>query len=151
MPIVDQLRAEFWFYQQYVKKDNEIRNLSKKVIVDRAVLGLFCYSNMLGERSEVSARIMLRARQRQWVPGLYVFLTARPEILRERLISRQDSGAITHEDWENGMSDFIRTLHRSAEDVARESNSPLIDTSNKSPEEVLQEVKKLYDNFCITS
>lgn len=151
MPIVDQLRAEFWFYQQYVKKDKEIRKMSKKVIVDRAVLGLFCYSNMLGEQSEVSARVMLRARQRQWVPGLYVFLTARPEVLRQRLVSRQDSGAITHQDWDNGVSNFIHTLYLSTEEVARKSNSPLIDTSDKSPEEIAQDVKKLYDQFCITS
>jgi hypothetical protein len=47
--------------------------------------------------------------------------------------------------------DYIRALHRSAEEVARESNSPLVDTSDKSPEQVLQEVKKLYGKFCIAS
>lgn len=146
-PIVDQLRAEFWFYQQYVKKDKEIRNHSGIVIVDRGLLGLFAYSNLLSEQNEVSLRVMWKANQRQWVPGLYVFLTARPEVIKQRLLSRNDSAKIKAEDWENGLADFIHILHTSIDSVARQANIPLIDTSDKSPQEVASEVLNLYDDF----
>lgn len=51
----DHLRAQFWFYRQYVIKNEEIKQKSGKVIVDRGLMGLFAcklflYSNLLLER-----------------------------------------------------------------------------------------------------
>jgi len=148
--LVDQLRSQFWFYNQYRKKEEEIKRLSGRVIVDRGLLGLFCYSNLLGEENTVSSRVMWRALQQEWTPGLYIFLTARPEVLGERLVARKDSGNITREAWLNGMGNFIQALHRSVEDLVREAGVHLIDTSDKSPEMVAEEVKGLYEQYCAT-
>jgi len=147
-PIVDQLRAEFWFYNQYIKKDEEIRQYTGKVIVDRGLLGLFCYSNLLSDQNEVSLRIMRRASQRQWAPGLYIFLTARPEVIRERLLTRNDTARIREEDWINSVGSYIELLHKSVKNVASQAGVYLLDTSEKSPHEVMLEVKNLFNAYC---
>jgi len=143
-PILDQLRAEFWFYRQYIKKDEEIRRYSGKVIVDRGLLGLFCYSNLLSEQHEVSLRVMWRATHRQWIPGLYVFLTARPEVIKERLLTRNDSARIEEEDWVNGVGNYIELLYQSVEDIVSNAGVHILDTSDISPIEVMTEVKNLF-------
>ncbi len=145
MCIADQLRAEFWFYNQYLQKDRELRSITGEVIVDRGLLGVFPYSNLLGDQKEVSLRLMRRARQREWVPGTYIFLTAQPEIIKERMMNRQDAAHITEEYWNNGLSDFVNILLPSIEEVATYAQVPLIDTSYKTPQEVLYEVLEMYD------
>lgn len=148
LSMANQLRAEFWFYNQYVQKNNMIQKCSGNVIVDRGILGLFCYSNLLGKQREVSVRIMRRAMQKQWVPGNHVFLTARPEIIRERLLTRNDAARITEDDWDTHASGFINILQESVITVAQEAGVHLVDTSDKTPEEVQNEVKMLcYDFF----
>jgi len=148
MSLADQLRAEFWFYQQYRAKDTEIRQHSGKLVVDRGLLGLFCYSNLLGEKNEVSSRILWRATQRSWVQGLYVFLTASPEVVKQRLLTRKDQATIIEEDWSRGLSDFIEILHRSVENLSQAAGIHLIDTSEKTTDQVLVEVSTLYTEYC---
>ena len=146
----DHLRAQFWFYRQYVMKNEEIKQKSGKVIVDRGLMGLFAYSNLVGENREVSCRVILNAMQKVWVPGLYVFLTATPEVVKERLIKRQDSAHIEESDWDKGLGAFIIKLHQSIEEVAKFGGITLIDTSDKSPEQVKSQVMELFDAYLAT-
>lgn len=144
--LLDQLRAEYWFYFQYVEKDRQVSQLEGDVIVDRGILGLFPYSNLLGQDNLVSTRVMHSARQRLWTPGQHVFLIARPEVLLERLLTRQDRARITEKDWENGFAGFIEILSTQMKIVARQAGIPLIDTSEKTPQEVAEVVLELLQN-----
>src|SRR5260221_2262699 len=91
--LADQLRAELWFNSHYRNKAQTIQGASTPVIVDRGILGLFAYSNLLN--ATVSARVMRRAMQHSWDPGHYIFLTARPDVIRQRLLTRNDSAKIS--------------------------------------------------------
>lgn len=113
------MRAEYWFYQQYNRKNEQIKKKSGTVIIDRGLIGLFAYSNLLGGNREVSSRIMLTAMNKFWVPGLYIFLIARPEVIKQRLLSRRDSATIKEEDWDNGISIFIHILQESVIEIAK--------------------------------
>ncbi len=145
-PLVDLLRSQFWFYGQHLAKDKLIRQYTGKIIADRGILGLFCYSNLFGTDQAVTQKIIDRAMKYSWTPGLYVFLTADPAVIKARFLQRND-GTLTETEWDHGFGTYIHRLHQSVEAVAAAAGIPLLDTSNQSPQEVTTAIKQLYYEF----
>ena len=122
-----QIKATEWALEHHAFKNVEVEKLTGTVFVDRTGIDPLLY--LLATHGTIPAEIWQRFHQTSWVPGLHIFLTARPGVLKERYEKR---GGI----WNEIRQELITNLHTIVCTHAEKTNAPLIDTSDMSPEEV---------------
>lgn len=142
-PIDALAEAELWFYSQYERKDNEIRQLpaGRTTIVDRGILGLIPFADSWDESGRISQIIMDYARMHEWAQGHYILLIADMSVIRDRLMRRDKH--IDETRWSE-IEKVVGALRTNLIEIAQITGSTIIDTSNKTPAQVLDDVMGLY-------
>ncbi len=131
-----QMEAQLWVLNQHIQKNRLLKENGNFVVVDRFWIDPVIYSTLY--HRTVFHTIVEQAKQQDWQRGLGVFLFADPVVVKERLMQRME---LTESEWNKDWSNFITTLHKTILDFLVDSDFLSIDTSRKTPQEVVDIIK----------
>lgn len=138
-PLEQRISAQAWVLGQYEFKDDQARNFDGLTIIDRTWIDAVIYAKIYGQA--VFDAICQMAEQRDWLPGKYVVLYARVEVIKVRL---QGKFGLSETDWTESWQPYIVQLLDSVLSLARRYQLLTIDTSDIDPQTVCRAVQEVW-------
>lgn len=119
------LKAQKWAVEQYIRKDELIRNLDCEgiLIVERSPIDAVMYAKAFG--GKVASWTELEVSKRLWSPGIPILLTTNLELLEERWTQGR---GLSFEEWEYQWKPFSIALQKHYENLKRTFGIPSIQT-----------------------
>ncbi len=153
-------RGEIFFLQQLLKRNTKIsRYLSKKrnkiVIMDRTPICVLVYSKALEMAPKDYKLILDLFKSIDWIPEFIVYLTADPETIMKRIITRgrisfetNDQAEKQRKKWHERDKDYLlKVLNYYNEFLLSNSrknkNLTIIQTDNLSPKNTADKIGKI--------
>lgn len=136
-PIEQQISAQRWILSQYKAKAELTRQFSKEVFVvqDRGVIDSLVYSAVY--KPGVLGVVRADCEVFEWPSVFNIILIANDENVRNRMISREQfKEDFFIPSWEK----YVQELRNKYIQVSKELKAPVLNTSNKTTDEVLNEL-----------
>jgi len=141
-------RSELHFLQQLIRRNQNITNFDNKyngriIILDRTPLCVLIYSKSLNLKEKDFNLILDTYNSIQWKEDYIFYLTANPSTIMKRIIQRGSLEKI-RKDWNEEDKDYLLTiLSYYRHFLSAKEGVFMIDTDNITPDQVINEMKKL--------
>lgn len=145
----EHLAAQRWVVDQHVAKNDFVlrkRECGRLILVDRTFVDAVIYAAAYS--ADIRAAITVKVAGHHWAPGLFIALVARPDVIKERMITRGDSEG---DGWERNWRSFVEILQQGYEDLIAVHAVVGIDTTMlttaESAEQVCHHVMRHWPGF----
>jgi len=141
-------RSELHFLQQLIRRNQNITNFDNKyngriIILDRTPLSVLIYSKSLNLKEKDFNLILDTYNSIHWKEDYTFYLYANPSIIMKRIIQRGSLEKI-RKDWNEEDKDYLLTIISYYKQfLSTKEGVFMIDTDNISPDQVINEMKKL--------
>lgn len=141
-------RSELHFLQQLIRRNQNITNFDNKyngriIILDRTPLCILIYSKSLNLKEKDFNLILDTYNSIQWKEDYTFYLNANPSTIMKRIIQRGSLEKI-RKDWNEEDKDYLLTiLSYYKQFLSTKEGVFMIDTNDKTPDHVINEMKKL--------
>jgi len=141
-------RSELHFLQQLIRRNQNITNFDNKyngriIILDRTPICVLIYSKSLNLKERDFNLILDTYKSIQWKEDYIFYLYANPSTIMKRIIQRGSLEKI-RKDWNEEDKDYLLTiLSYYKQFLSTKEGVFMIDTDNSSPDQVINEMKKL--------
>ncbi|NVM38351.1 MAG: deoxynucleoside kinase [Candidatus Lokiarchaeota archaeon] len=141
-------RSELHFLQQLIKRNQNITNFDNNyngriIILDRTPLCVLIYSKSLKLKEKDYILILDTFKSIQWKEDYIFYLYANPSTIIKRIIQRGSLEKI-RKDWNEEDKEYLLTiLSYYKQFLSTKEGVFMLDTDNKSPDQVINEMKKL--------
>ena len=141
-------RSELHFLQQLIRRNQNIVNFDNKyngriIILDRTPLCILIYSKSLNLREKDYNLILATYNSINWKEDYIFYLFADPNIIMKRIFQRGSLEKIRQEWNENDKDYLMNILSYYKQFLSSKGNVFLIDTNFLTPEQIIEEMKKI--------
>ena len=145
-------RSEIHFLQQLIKRNQNIVNFDNRyngriIILDRTPLCVLIYSKSLNLKEKDFNLILDTYNSIKWKEDYIIHLTANPETILKRIIQRGSLDKIRKEWNEDDKNYLLTIISYYKQFFSTKTNIFPINTNDKSPEEVVMEIKNIITNL----
>ena len=141
-------RSELHFLQQFIRRNRNVTNFDNKyngriIILDRTPSCVLIYSKSLNLKEKDFSLILDTYKSIQWKEDYIFYLNAKPDTIMKRIIQRGSIERIRKE-WNEEDKEYLLTILSSyTQFLSTKEGVFMIDTNNISPDEVIDEMKRL--------
>jgi thymidylate kinase len=141
-------RSEIHFLQQLIRRNQNVINFDDKyngriIILDRTPLCVLVYSKSLNLQEKDYNLILDTYKSIKWKEDYIIYLTAKPETILKR-ITQRGSLDILRKEWnEDDKNYLLKILSYYKQFLSARRNIFTIDTENLSPDDVVNNIKKI--------
>lgn len=141
-------RSELHFLQQFIRRNRNVTNFDNKyngriIILDRTPSCVLIYSKSLNLKEKDFTLILDTYKSIQWKEDYIFYLNAKPDTIMKRIIQRGSIERIRKE-WNEEDKEYLLTILSSyTQFLSTKEGVFMIDTNNISPDEVIDEMKRL--------
>ena len=141
-------RSELHFLQQFIRRNRNVTNFDNKyngriIILDRTPSCVLIYSKSLNLKEKDFTLILDTYKSIQWKEDYIFYLNAKPDTIMKRIIQRGSIERIRKE-WNEEDKEYLLTILSSyTQFLSIKEGVFMIDTNDISPDEVIDEMKRL--------
>lgn len=141
-------RSELHFLQQFIRRNRNVTNFDNKyngriIILDRTPSCVLIYSKSLNLKEKDFTLILDTYKSIQWKEDYIFYLNAKPDTIMKRIIQRGSIERIRKE-WNEEDKEYLLTILSSyTQFLSTKEGVFMIDTNDISPDEVIDEMKRL--------
>lgn len=141
-------RSELHFLQQFIRRNRNVTNFDNKyngriIILDRTPSCVLIYSKSLNLKEKDFTLILDTYKSIQWKEDYIFYLNAKPDTIMKRIIQRGSIERIRKE-WNEEDKEYLLTILSSyTQFLSTKEGVFMIDTNKISPDEVIDEMKRL--------
>ena len=141
-------RSEIHFLQQLIKRNQNIINFDNRyngrvIILDRTPLCVLIYSKSLNLKEKDFNLILDTYNSIKWKEDYIIYLTANPDIILKRITQRGSLDKIRREWNEDDMEYLLTIISYYKQFLSSKVNVFAINTNDKTPEDVVSEIKSI--------
>lgn len=139
-------RSELHFLQQLIRRNQNITNFDNRyngriIILDRTPLCVLIYSKSLNLKEKDFNLILDTYNSIKWKEDYTIYLYANPSTIMKRIIQRGSLEKI-RKDWNEDDKDYLLSiLSYYKQFLSTKEDVFIIDTDNKTPDQVITEIK----------
>ncbi len=139
-------RSELHFLQQLIRRNQNITNFDNRyngriIILDRTPLCVLIYSKSLNLKEKDFNLILDTYNSIKWKEDYIIYLYANPSTIMKRIIQRGSLEKI-RKDWNEDDKDYLLSiLSYYKQFLSTKEDVFIIDTDNKTPDQVITEIK----------
>ena len=141
-------RSELHFLQQFIRRNRNVTNFDNKyngriIILDRTPSCVLIYSKSLNLKEKDFTLILDTYKSIQWKEDYTFYLNAKPDTIMKRIFQRGSIERIRKE-WNEEDKEYLLTILSSyTQFLSIKEGVFMIDTNDISPDEVIDEMKRL--------
>jgi len=141
-------RSELHFLQQFIRRNRNVTNFDNKyngriIILDRTPSCVLIYSKSLNLKEKDFTLILDTYKSIQWKEDFIFYIHAKPDTIMKRIIQRGSIERIRKE-WNEEDKEYLLTILSSyTQFLSTKEGVFMIDTNDISPDEVIDEMKRL--------
>ncbi|MBD3343060.1 MAG: AAA family ATPase [Candidatus Lokiarchaeota archaeon] len=140
-------RSEIHFLQQFIKRNRSVTNFIKRyngriLIMDRTPLCVLIYSKSLYLKEKDYKLLVDMYNSVDWKEDYIIYLNAKPKIILKRIIQRGSLEKMRKK-WNEEEKDYLLEILSYYKQLLlsdKRKKVIMVDTSNRSPEEILNEL-----------
>jgi deoxyadenosine/deoxycytidine kinase len=144
-------RSEIHFLQQFIKRNKNITNFDNRyngriIILDRTPVCVLIYSKGLNLKERDYKLILDMYNSVKWKENYIIYLTAKPETILKRIVQRGSIDKLRkywNEDDKEYLLKIISYYNEFLLSKNQNSKVHILETDNLTPEQVVEEVKKI--------
>jgi len=153
-------RGEIFFLQQLIKRNTRLKNFLQKnsnkiVVMDRTPICVLAYSKALDMFPKDYKLVQDLYKSIDWVQEYIIYLTADPEIIMKRIITRgmisfekQDKAEMQRKKWHERDHNYLLKVLKYYEEFLlsnekKNKNLSILQTNNQSPMDVVKSIEDI--------